>query len=101
MSDALTIENLVNLGVLIFLQAVLGFDNLLYVSIESKRAPEADQARVRRIGILIAIALRVILLGVVLVLLDSFVEPFFEFLCHYVFQAILSGTSIITESRCH
>ena len=39
MTDLFTIENLANLGVLIFLQAVLGFDNLLYISIESKRAP--------------------------------------------------------------
>ncbi|MEL6284364.1 MAG: tellurium resistance protein TerC, partial [Pseudomonadota bacterium] len=48
MIDLLTFENLANLAVLIFLQAVLGFDNLLYLSIESRRAPAADQARVRR-----------------------------------------------------
>ena len=33
------------LMMLIILQAVLGFDNLLYISLESKRAPEADQDR--------------------------------------------------------
>ena len=38
MMDLLTFENFTSLGVLIFLQAVLGFDNLLYVSIESQRA---------------------------------------------------------------
>ena len=37
MEELFTLESLVNLGVLVFLQAVLGFDNLLYVSIESKR----------------------------------------------------------------
>ena len=47
---------------LVLLQAVLGFDNLLYISIESKRAPEADRARVRRIGISLAIVLRIVLL---------------------------------------
>ena len=62
MADFFTIENFLNLLVLIFLQAVLGFDNLLYTSIESKRAPEADQARVRRNGIIIAVALRLVLL---------------------------------------
>ena len=62
MDDLFTVANLANLGVLIFLQAVLGFDNLLYISIESRRAPEADQARVRKLGILIAVALRVVLL---------------------------------------
>ena len=33
MADLLTLENLANLGVLIFLQAVLGFDNLLYIAL--------------------------------------------------------------------
>ncbi len=73
-----SVENWVNLGILIFLQAVLGFDNLLYVSIESKRAPADQQQKVRRIGILLAIALRMILLFVVVGLLDTFEAPFFE-----------------------
>jgi predicted tellurium resistance membrane protein TerC len=62
MTDLFTLENLFNLGVLIFLQAVLGFDNLLYISIESQRAPKEMQAKVRRNGILIAIGLRIVLL---------------------------------------
>ena len=48
MADFFTIENFLNLLVLIFLQAVLGFDNLLYISIESKRAPAENQAAVRK-----------------------------------------------------
>lgn len=76
--ELLTIENLANLGVLLFLQAVLGFDNLLYISIESKRAPAAAQARVRRNGILIAIAMRVILLWVMVELLAALTAPFFS-----------------------
>lgn len=78
MADLFTIENLGNLGVLLFLQAVLGFDNLLYISIESKRAPEAAQASVRRNGILIAIALRIVLLYVMVRLIESLTEPFFS-----------------------
>ena len=78
MLELLTVENLANLGVLIFLQAVLGFDNLLYISIESKRAPPAQQAMVRRNGILIAIALRIILLFVMIRLIGSLTEPFFH-----------------------
>jgi len=69
--ELFTLENLGSLGVLIFLQAVLGFDNLLYVSLESQQA-------VRRWGILIAIALRVILLFVIMGLLDTFASPFFS-----------------------
>ena len=41
--DIMTVENLMTLVMLIFLQAVLGFDNLLYISIESKRVPEDRQ----------------------------------------------------------
>lgn len=78
MGEIFTLRNLGDLGVLIFLQAVLGFDNLLYISIESKRAPEEKQKMVRRWGILIAIALRVLLLFVIFKLIGSFSSPFFE-----------------------
>jgi predicted tellurium resistance membrane protein TerC len=63
---------------LIFLQAVLGFDNLLYISIESQRAPAEAQATVRRWGILLALALRVVLLIAVMQLLETFSRPLFE-----------------------
>ena len=62
MGDLLTITNLANLGILVFLQAVLGFDNLLYISIESQRAPKKYQKKVRFWGIIIAVILRVVLL---------------------------------------
>ena len=77
MADLLTIENLGNLIMLCFLQAVLGFDNLLYISIESQRAPVAQQAAVRKWGILIAVALRIVLLFVIIQLLEAMSEPFF------------------------
>jgi predicted tellurium resistance membrane protein TerC len=79
MLDLLTLENLGNLLMLCFLQAVLGFDNLLYISIESQRAPVAQQAAVRRWGILIAVALRVVLLFVMIKLIDAMAEPFYIF----------------------
>ncbi len=78
MLEVFSFENAANLGVLIFLQAVLGFDNLLYISIESKRAPQQHQAAVRQWGILIAIALRVVLLFVMIKLISSLTEPFFS-----------------------
>jgi predicted tellurium resistance membrane protein TerC len=59
MADLFTLENLGNLAILIFLQAVLGFDNLLYISIESQRAPKDKQKAVRFWGIIIAVVLRV------------------------------------------
>jgi len=75
--ELFSLENFGNLAVLLFLQAVLGFDNLLYISIESQRAPAEDQAKVRRSAILIAIGLRVVLLFVMVNLIETFTEPFF------------------------
>ncbi|WP_299150672.1 tellurium resistance protein TerC [uncultured Tateyamaria sp.] len=86
MADLLTIENLGNLVMLCFLQAVLGFDNLLYISIESQRAPVAQQAAVRRWGIILAVVLRVILLFTMIQLIDAMAEPF----------AILNWEGVIT-----
>lgn len=76
--ELFSLENVLNLGVLIFLQAVLGFDNLLYISIESQRAPAADQARVRKLGITIALVLRVVLLFLIMSLLQTFAAPLFS-----------------------
>ena len=79
MADLLTIENLGNLLMLCFLQAVLGCDTLLYISIESQRAPMAQQKAVRFWGIIIAVALRVILLFTMVQLLDALSAPFYVF----------------------
>ncbi|MCO4847091.1 MAG: tellurium resistance protein TerC [Yoonia sp.] len=79
MADLLTLENATNLIMLCFLQAVLGFDNLLYISIESKRAPVAQQKSVRMWGILIAVALRVVLLFAMIQLIDAMSAPFHIF----------------------
>ncbi|WP_147125646.1 TerC family protein [Shimia ponticola] len=79
MIDLFTLENLGNLLMLCFLQAVLGFDNLLYISIESQRAPLAQQRAVRYWGIIIAVALRVVLLFAMVQLIDALSEPFYVF----------------------
>ena len=76
MGEFLTIGNLMTLVMLILLQAVLGFDNLLYISIESKRVEAGKQAAVRRLGIAIAIALRLVLLFVLMTSLRYLQNPF-------------------------
>ncbi len=73
------LANLFTLVMLILLQAVLGFDNLLYISLESKRAPEDKQKYVRKVGIGLAIILRIILLFVLVSVIDKFKEPIFQF----------------------
>ncbi len=71
-------ENFVALGMLILLQAVLGFDNLLYISLESKRAPVHLQAQVRRFGIGLAIVLRIGLLFLLMSVIGYFQDPLFS-----------------------
>jgi len=75
--ELLTLSGLSTLAMLILLQAVLGFDNLLYISIESKRAPEESQQFVRRLGIGLAIGLRIVLLLVIMSLIDQVQAPLF------------------------
>ena len=88
-------DNIITLGLLILLQAVLGFDNLLYISIEAKRAPAADRARVRRLGIGLAIFLRIGLLFVLVKLLDYVQEPVIEFHHAELFEGSFSIHSMI------
>jgi predicted tellurium resistance membrane protein TerC len=76
MADLFTLDNFITLIFLILLQAVLGFDNLLYISIESKKAPIDKQTMVRRWGIGIAIFLRILLLLVLIKAISYFREPF-------------------------
>lgn len=73
------IEHILTLLMLTLLQAVLGFDNLLYISIESKRVEEDKQAMVRKWGIGLAIVLRIVLLVVVVKAIEHFQEPFVTF----------------------
>ncbi len=72
------IDDITTLLFLILLQAVLGFDNLLYISLESKRAPEKDRARVRQLGIGIAIGARIALLFVLVKLIGAVQAPLFS-----------------------
>ncbi|GAB5439689.1 MAG: TerC family protein [Fuerstiella sp.] len=76
--------HIMTLLMLTLLQAVLGFDNLLYISIESKRVPEDRQSFVRKWGIGLAIVLRIVLLVVVIKAISSFQTPFFDLQTHAV-----------------
>jgi len=74
----MTVENLITLAFLVLLQAVLGFDNLLYISLESRRAPEDKQDLTRNIGIGLAIFLRLALLVLLVALIEAVKAPFFS-----------------------
>ncbi len=79
METLFSLENLFTLGMLILLQAVLGFDNLLYISIESKRVEPARQSSLRKLGIGLAVLLRILLLFALVKVIDLFREPLFGF----------------------
>ncbi len=95
MLEILTLENFFTLLMLILLQAVLGFDNLLYISIESKRVAPEDQQRVRWMGILMAIGLRIVLLFVVIQAIAYFQSPLFKFELTGILEGSINGHSII------
>ncbi|MFT4537341.1 MAG: putative tellurium resistance membrane protein TerC [Saprospiraceae bacterium] len=82
-------EHFLTLGLLVMLQAVLGFDNLLYISLESKRAPKDKQQYVRRVGIGAAIILRIALLFGVVSVIEYFQNPIKALTFHY--DGILEG----------
>ena len=81
------VENIFTLLMLILLQVVLGFDNLLYISLESKNAPKEKQNYVRKVGIALAIILRIVLLFVLISLIDYFQDPVLSL----PFEGIIEG----------
>jgi predicted tellurium resistance membrane protein TerC len=57
-----TTEGWITFATLLFLEMVLGIDNLVFISITTNRLPEEKQHLGRRIGLLAALIMRVILL---------------------------------------
>ncbi len=95
MAEFFTLANLVDLALLIALQAVLGFDNLLYISLESQRAPADKQKQVRFWGIVLAVAFRIILLFLLLKMIAAFQEQLFSIHWEGVIHATFNLHAII------
>ncbi|QNJ98773.1 TerC family protein [Constantimarinum furrinae] len=95
MEALFSVENFITLALLTLLQAVLGLDNLLYISIESKRAPLDKQKWVRQIGIGGAIVLRIVLLFVLLRVIELFQDPVFGFHDNGFFEGSFNVHSLI------
>lgn len=72
-----TLSNLFTFLMLILLQAVLGFDNLLYITMESRRVDHSRQRYVRRMGIGVALGFRLVLLFIILFAFSAVTEPLF------------------------
>ena len=72
---------LVALVTLIAMELVLGIDNLIFISILTNKLPEHQRERARRIGILMALVLRLALLSLVFVIV-RLTAPVFEAFGH-------------------
>ena len=96
MDSLFSAQNFFTLLMLIALQAVLGFDNLLYISIESKRVAKAKRAFVRHAGIAIAILFRIALLFLLIHMVQRFTTPLFALALPGVFAGAFTVHSLIT-----
>ncbi len=97
MAELLTVQALFTLFMLILLQAVLGFDNLLYIAIESNKVGnEKDAKKVRKWGILIAVGLRIVLLFLIVQLFALLAEPLFGIHLGGFIQGDFTAQALIT-----
>lgn len=93
--DIFTLSGFFTFLMLLLLQAVLGFDNLLYITIESKRVGE-KAAMVRRWGIGLAMLFRVVLLVVIVSLFGLLAEPLFSIAIPRVLDGEFTLQSLVT-----
>lgn len=97
MADLLTLEAFFTLFMLILLQAVLGFDNLLYIAIESNKVGDPkDAKKVRQWGIGIAVVFRIILLFVIVSLFGYLAEPLFGLHIEKVIEGEFTMQALVT-----
>lgn len=78
---------------LTFLEIVLGVDNIIFISIASSKLEEKDQAKATNIGLILAMALRIVLLLGISVLI-AMKDPWFSFDLSWI-KGGFSGQSII------
>ncbi|MBL0404268.1 TerC family protein [Microvirga aerilata] len=71
----------VALATLVIMEVVLGIDNLIFISILTNKLPAHQQAKARRIGIGLALVLRLGLLGTIAIIVQL-TEPLFTAFGH-------------------
>lgn len=97
MENFFSIESLFTLFMLILLQAVLGFDNLLYIAIESNKVGDPkDAKKVRTWGIAIAVVLRIVLLFIIVKLFGLLAEPLFDVHLGKFFEGVFTLQALVT-----
>lgn len=83
MTDLLTVENAVALLTLTALEVVLGIDNIVFLTIVTSKLDPALQARARRLGLALAMIMRIALLLVIGSIM-RLTEPWFSLRDHAV-----------------
>ncbi|MFM1871618.1 MAG: hypothetical protein RL398_1040, partial [Planctomycetota bacterium] len=66
---------------LTFLEVVLGIDNLVFVSILTGRLPEAERPKARRVGLMLALVMRIALLFTISLIMQL-TKPLFGVMGH-------------------
>lgn len=94
-------ETYISLVTLTFLEIVLGIDNIIFISIITDRLPEENQKRVRKIGLMLALVMRIILLSLITIIIQL-KEPLFTVFSHPVsvrdLILFLGGTFLLAKS---
>lgn len=89
MGALFTFSGLVALITLTFLEIVLGVDNVIFISILSSKLPAAQQGLARRVGLLAAMGMRILLLFSIL-WITRLTAPLF-----YIWRRAISGRDLI------
>ncbi len=97
MAELFTMQSMLTLFMLILLQAVLGFDNLLYIAIESNKVgSKTDAAKVRRWGIGLAVVFRIVLLIVIVKMIDVMSGELFSLSLNKIIEGHFTLQSLVT-----
>ena len=82
-------ETYISLITLLFMEVVLGIDNIIFISIVTGKLPEEIQEKARVIGLTLAVLFRIVLL-VCIVWIAGLVEPLFT-----IFNFDVTGRDIV------
>ena len=82
-------ETYISLTTLLFMEVVLGIDNIIFISIITGKLPEEIQEKARVIGLTLAVLFRIVLL-VCIVWIAGLVEPLFT-----IFNFDVTGRDIV------
>jgi predicted tellurium resistance membrane protein TerC len=90
--ELFTIDNLIALITVTALEIVLGIDNIIFLAILTSRLPLEQQPKTRRIGLVLAMCMRIMLL-LAIAWVVGLTKPFF-----HIFSHAVSGRDLIMFS---